>query len=141
MPEQHVPDKCAAAVESGSARPPIDTLALLERCMGNAALVAMLFDKFEKQALDDLVRIEQALTTKDTGQTSKVAHALKGAAGALSANDIQRTAALIEHAARDNNLEAAAQCLSDLKTEVGHCLAYLPTARIAAMGAAPTPSR
>jgi HPt (histidine-containing phosphotransfer) domain-containing protein len=107
--------------------------------MGNAALVAMLFDKFEKQAKDDLVRIEQALTAKDAGQTSKVAHALKGAAGALSATDVQRTAAAIELAVRENRLEAAALCLSDLKTEVDRCLAYLPTARAAAKGSAPTP--
>lgn len=125
--------------EPGAAPPPFDTVALLEQCMGNAALVAMLFDKFEVQAKHDLVRIEQALNAKDAGQTSKVAHALKGAAGALSANHVQRTAGAIEHAARENRLDAAAQCLSDLKTEVGRCLAYLPTARVAATSAAATP--
>jgi HPt (histidine-containing phosphotransfer) domain-containing protein len=139
MPEHSVPDTNAAAERQGAAPPPLDTVGLLEQCMGNAALVAMLFDKFEKQAKDDLVQIEQALTAKDAGLTSKVAHALKGAAGALSANDVQRTAAAIELAARENNLEAAAQYLNDLSIEVERCLAYLPTARIAAKGAAATP--
>lgn len=138
MNDQSDPTTHAAADRQGAPPPPLDTVALLEQCMGNAALVAMLFDKFEKQAKDDLVQIEQALTAKDAGQTSKVAHALKGAAGALSANDVQRTAATIETAARENELEAAARCFSDLKAEVNRCLAYLPTARAAAKGAALT---
>ena len=139
MSEHPLSDSNPTAKRNDLVRPPLDSVALLEQCVGNAALLAMLFDKFEKQVKDDLVRIEQALTAKDAGQTSKVAHALKGAAGALSANDVQRTAAAIEQAARENRLETAAQCLTDLKTEVDRCLAYLPTARVAAKDAAATP--
>lgn len=139
MSEHPLSDSNPTAKGNDLVRPPLDSVALLEQCVGNAALLAMLFDKFEKQVKDDLVRIEQALTAKDAGQTSKVAHALNGAAGALSAHDVQRTAAAIERAARENKLETAAQCLSDLKTEVERCLAYMPTARVAAKDAAAAP--
>jgi len=131
MTDTQSPDIRTPASRTDSPCPPLDALALLERCMGNAALVAMLFDKFEKQAREDLVRIEQAIASHDAGQASRVAHALKGAAGALSATEVQKTAAAIEHAARENRLDAAAECCTTLTRELDRCLAYLPSARAA----------
>ncbi len=132
MIDQTGSDARPAAKRTATRGPPLDTPALLQHCMGNAALVVMLFDKFEKQAREDIMRIEQALAAHDAGQTTLISHALKGAAGALSAIEVQRTAADIELSARENRLEAAAACFNELKAEVDRCLAYLPTAREAA---------
>lgn len=119
---------------------PLDPPSLLANCMGNASLVAMLLDKFEKQAREDTVRIEHAIAAGDAGQVARHAHALKGAAGALTAGDIHRTAAAIELAARQSQLDAAEQLLIDLRSDVERCLAYLPTARAAARSAPAAPA-
>ncbi len=138
MIDQPGADARAFAGRPDTRGPPLDTSALLQQCMGNAELVVMLVDKFEKQACEDIARIEQAIATRDVGQTTRVSHALKGAAGALSAIDVQRTAADIELSARENRLESAAECFNELKAEVDRCLAYLPTVRAVANGAART---
>ena len=109
--------------------PPLDTPKLLENCMGNAALVGMLFDKFEKQARENLIQINGHIAAGDADQMAKTSHALKGAAGALSATAVQEAAARIEHAARAGALESVSNSIADLQREVDHCLAYLPTAR------------
>jgi HPt (histidine-containing phosphotransfer) domain-containing protein len=119
---------------------PLDLPSLLANCMGNASLVAMLLDKFEKQAREDTLRIEHALAAGDAGLTARHSHALKGAAGALTAGDIYRSAAAIELAARQSQLESAAQLLIELRSDVDRCLAYLPTARAAARSAPNAPA-
>lgn len=99
--------------------------------MGNTALAMMLFDKFENQVREDLSAIQSAITAQNAEKVRRISHALKGAAGALSATLVQQTAARIELAARENRMEAVATCFSDLKSEVDRCLEYLPDARAA----------
>lgn len=108
--------------------PPIDTPTLMENCMGNAALIGMLFTKFEAQARGDLVAIAEGIRGGDAGATCKTAHALKGAAGALAARGVQAVAARIESAARAGELAEAAACIEALQLEVDRCLAFLPDA-------------
>ena len=119
-----------------SSATPIDTPKLLENCMGNAALVGMLFDKFEKQARENLIQISGHLAAGDASQTAKTSHALKGAAGALSASGVQEVAARIEHAARAGALDTVSAAIAELQREVDRCLAYLPTARTSLTGGA-----
>lgn len=109
--------------------PPIDAAKLLEQCMGNVALVTMLFDKFETQARDDLARLAQALAARDAGTTARISHSLKGAAGALTARALHAAAADVELAAREDRLDAASQVLHALSSQVDRCLAYLAVAR------------
>ena len=112
-----------------SPTPPIDTPKLLENCMGNVALVGMLFDKFEKQARENLIQITGQLAADDADQVAKTSHALKGAAGALAAQALQEVASRIEHAARAGALDIVSTSIAKLQAVVDRCLAYLPTAR------------
>ena len=102
---------------------------LSERCMDNAAVAALLLDKFETQLNADIREIEQRLVTGDTGQIARTAHALKGAAGAVAAAALEGLAAEIEIMARSDQLDSIARELSALRVEVERCLAYLPVAR------------
>lgn len=113
---------------------PIDTPQLLRTCMGNTALMGMLFDKFEKQARENLTQISDYLTAGDAVQTARTSHALKGAAGALSAWGVQEVAARIEHAARAGVIDNVLTVIAELQQEVDRCLAYLPTARTSFTG-------
>jgi HPt (histidine-containing phosphotransfer) domain-containing protein len=107
---------------------------LCERCMGNIDVATLLLDKFEQQMHGDIQEIEQGLASHDAGQIARTAHALKGAAGALSAKAVQEVAVRIEHAARAGALDRVSTSIADLQSEVDRFLAYLPAARASLAG-------
>lgn len=102
---------------------------LLERCMGNAPIAAIIVDKFEKQLRDDVIRLKDLGASGDAGQMAHTAHALKGAAGATGAAAIYALAGKLEHAAREDRLDSVLADLSDLCNEVDKCLRDLPLVR------------
>jgi HPt (histidine-containing phosphotransfer) domain-containing protein len=57
------------------------------------------------------------------------AHALKGAAAMLRADEVRRVAADLERIGRSEDLSQASQSVDALRKEVRQCLDYLPEAR------------
>ncbi len=110
--------------------------ALLDRCMGNAETVTLILDEFEKQAVGDLEEINRNVAASDCEATARVAHALKGASGILSAIALSDVAFKVEKMGRSGVLADADQLLAQLKDKIQRCIAYLPSAR-AAMTANP----
>src|SRR5204862_6655451 len=109
--------------------PPFSIAGLLERCMGNTSVAAVLLEKFEAQLRSDLGAITSGARAGDADGVARVAHGLKGAAGALTAHDLSGVAAELEQAGRAHRLEAAEDAVSRLQQEIDRCLAYLPVAR------------
>lgn len=109
--------------------PPLAIADFLERCMGNAAVAALVLDKLETQLRADIREIEERCGAQDAGQIARIAHALKGSAGAAAATTLHALAASVEGMARQDQLDAIAQEISGLRIEVERCLGYLPTAR------------
>lgn len=116
---------------SPSETPPLATSELIDRCMGNAAIARLMLEKFEKQLLEDLGKIEQLLADKDQAQTARVAHALKGAAGAVAAGALHEATAAFEALVKQGQLDLAAQAFPRVRSEGQRCAAYLPQARAA----------
>src|SRR5690606_15915122 len=108
---------------------PFDVSVLVERCMGNLDSAAQVLDEFERQVKDDLQKIEQGLARFDAHDVAAVAHALKGAAGMLSAEQLTDNASKLEQLGQEQNLSEATQLLESLHEQVQRCLAYLPEAR------------
>ena len=133
------PDHPDRARDPEPIAPPIDAAALLSRCMGNVTLASLLLTKFETQIRDDLSCICRAVQLRDAGSAARAGHSLKGAAAALSAGSVQRTAGLIERAARTDQIESAGAQLGELQTEVARCLAFLPSVRAAIARTSPPP--
>jgi Amt family ammonium transporter len=129
-----------AAKESRCA--PVEPATLLDRCMGDGAVAILLLTKLESQILHDLEAIGAALPKQDCESVARVAHALKGAAGAVAAEPIREIAARIEIAARSGAFADAERDLETLRDEVRRCIEYLPTARahIASAGAPAGPT-
>jgi len=112
-----------------SAALPLSLTELSERCMGSAAVATLVLDKFEEQLTADVETIQECLAAGDVEQIARVAHALKGAAGAVAASTLRDLAAEIERLARKEEIESITRELASLRSEVDRCLAYLPAAR------------
>lgn len=117
---------------------PIDTAALLRRCMGNVKVVGMILDRFERQAGEDFTAIADRMRTAHHHEASQLAHGLKGAAAMMAATGLANALAGIEAAALSASETQADSLLQNTKAELDACLAYLPTAR--AMIGCPAPS-
>jgi two-component system sensor histidine kinase/response regulator len=112
---------------------PIDSAALIDRCMNDINLVTMLLDRFERQLVDDMASIDRAIAAQDTSLLAHTAHALKGASAALTAYALRDLAARIEGAARQHAIGEAAACAEQLRHEADRCMAYLPAFRRSAL--------
>ncbi len=110
-------------------RSPFAIEALLDRCMNNAETVVLILDEFEKQVVSDLEEINRNVASSDCEATARVAHALKGALGILSAAALTDIAFKVEKMGRSGVLTNADLLLNQLKDEVQRCIAFLPTVR------------
>lgn len=116
---------------------PLSVRELFDRCMGNAAVATLMLEKFEKQIRSDVRDLAERLEAQDAAKIAHTAHALKGAAGAVAAAHLRERAAEIERLAREDQLAAIGQELVALRSEIEHCLAYLPSARRELLSAPP----
>lgn len=114
-----------AASAAGAGAAPIDTETLLRRCMGRAALAATLLGKFEKQARGDLAVLTEMVGRGDRDLVIRTAHALKGAAAAVSADKVRDAASTLETAGRDGAAEMM-HAMAALAREVEACLNAIP---------------
>ncbi len=105
--------------------------ALLDRCMGDAATVRLILDEFEPQARGDLAEITRLAKCGDCAQMARVAHALKGASGMVSAEALADVALELERIGKAGVFSDQDQLLNQLDHEVRRCLDYLPTVRAA----------
>ena len=107
---------------------PIDFDSLLRRCVGNSSIMEKILGKFQDKIQEDLDKISESVKKSDVDQIALLAHALKGAAGNLSAESLREIAAELEQLGRSGELEQAEHYLARLHQEVERCLAYLPEA-------------
>ena len=112
-----------------STRIPFSIESLLTRFRGKSALVEQVLGEFAEQAAADLESLARSIAANDGPETASVAHALKGAAGLLSAQALHKLAAELEQRGRCGELDDAEACLAQVKEEVHACLAYISVAR------------
>jgi len=99
---------------------------LLEQCMSNLAIVNQVLEEFQTQAVGDLEQLQKSVGAGDSQQTARVAHALKGAAGILSAEALRQVASELEQLGRACDLAPATACMERLHLEVTRCLQHIP---------------
>jgi two-component system sensor histidine kinase/response regulator len=109
--------------------PPFDNQVLLERCLGTLSVAELILTEFEKQAVSDVRHIEMLVETGDAVRLAQVAHALKGAAGILSAERLHDVVAEIEEMARAADWAGIRRQLPTLTTETDRCVKYLRISR------------
>ncbi len=91
--------------------------ALLEKLSGDVKTTDMLIQVFLEDIPLQIEAINQALDSGDTEQTCLVAHTIKGAAGNLCADSLQKLAQEIETAARADDMLSITQKIQNLPKE------------------------
>ena len=107
---------------------PIDFQEFMKRCMGNTQVFTKILDKFQSHVKEDLEKIRQSITEADADQLTLSAHALKGAAANLSAEQLRQIAYDLEKMGRSSDLKHAKDTLEKLQDEIDVCLDYIPQA-------------
>jgi two-component system, sensor histidine kinase and response regulator len=119
-----------AAVEPTSRNPaPIDHDALVARCMGSLEFAESLLADFEGDLPAKIEQIDLRLREHDARAVTEPAHALKGAAGFMTAGQLQALAAAMEAAGKAGDLDEAIILNDRLNAEARRCLGYIPRLR------------
>lgn len=101
---------------------PINRAVLLEQCMGEPRLAAMVLERFESQLRSDYSQITEAIRARDMTRLPQVLHALKGTAGAVGAQRLYQLAAEMEAHARAGQMEPVLGEGPEVCREVQSCL-------------------
>lgn len=96
---------------------------LLERLGGRLEMVPRFVTLFCKGVLPQLEGLATALESDDADGVRRHAHAIKGSAGNIAALRMQRTAAMVEKAAKDGDLAELPQQLAILQQEYSEFVA------------------
>jgi HPt (histidine-containing phosphotransfer) domain-containing protein len=114
------------ALPSVDSPPPLDRDALVARCMGNLELAQELLSDFEGDLSERVDQIARHVRQGDAQATVELAHALKGAAGTMTAESLQALAAAIEAAGKTGDLTSAVPLADRLGDEAHRCLHFIP---------------
>ncbi|MFO1043916.1 MAG: response regulator [Planctomycetaceae bacterium] len=128
-----LPIPVEAEKPSTDVNPPIDTRALLNRCMGSVEFMESLLSELESTGLHHVSEIERNFGLKEPTETANAAHALKGAAGILSAEAVRQLASDIEQCGRSGSLDGIEAAIADLRLEMERCLKYIPIVKQSAL--------
>jgi len=109
----------------------IDWDELSERLCGDDDLVGVVVDLFVEECPGWLAAIVDAVAAADAERIRTTAHALKGAAGNLSAHTVAAAASRLEILGHDRNLPACAVACAELSTECERLLGALRQRRVA----------
>jgi HPt (histidine-containing phosphotransfer) domain-containing protein len=107
------------------AAPPIDRDLLIERLGGDEELLADVARLFFLDCPERLAAIRTALDDHDAERIRTTAHALKGAAGALSAQGLFDAARTLERMGAEGRLEAAEAVWRGLSVEAANVISAL----------------
>ncbi len=96
----------------------IDQNKLLERCMGNGALVQKLLLAFLHSLPIEKKLLEEAIQTVDLCSVARIAHKLRGTALNMCARPLSEAALQVELAARSNEIDLVSQKWFDLNQSI-----------------------
>ncbi|MCH7944892.1 MAG: PAS domain S-box protein, partial [Armatimonadetes bacterium] len=106
--------------------PPFEMDTVLKRWGGDREFVQKLIDKFVANAPSELEQLTKLVADGDVGETTRLAHGLKGAAAYCGAELFRKSAARLEEIGRAGNLNGADECIDELELELERCLAHTP---------------
>src|SRR4029077_14775060 len=111
-------DGVGGGVETAAAGPgPFDEHALRHRLSGDHELMVDVINVFLEDLPARLAAIKDAVTARDAGALRAAAHALKGAAGNLSAGGLFDAACVLERIGTESRMDAAGGAWRQLSVE------------------------
>ncbi|MGA2583032.1 MAG: response regulator [Tepidisphaeraceae bacterium] len=127
-------EKAQAAIDA-TGRPPVDWDAVVKRCGGDPKFADKVVDRFAKQAIGEVAKIEAALAAVDAETVRRAAHSLKSMAAYVAADAASALAKQIEDLGRENRLADALPLVAQLRTQIELATNWILTNRIAATAA------
>ena len=121
---EHAPGGAPPAV-ADSPLPTIDRQALMDRLGGDESLALEVIDLFRQDCPGAVARILEAIESGNVGALQTAAHALKGAAGNLSATAVSAAARALEVMGQSGNVSGAQAALAELEHEIARLFASL----------------
>ncbi len=92
----------------------IDLKDVLERVQDDKELLLELLDIYEEDFVNKRTELESAVKAADATRIKEVAHAMKGAAGNISARPMHAVCLQIEQLAKVNDIAAVGNLLKDI---------------------------
>jgi len=102
-----------------------DRMALLERVMGDAGIVAKVLSVFRTEIRTPIAALREAMAAGDADRIRQAAHLLKGSSANISADALAALAHRIEQAAKAGDMETIRLCSPSLEPELERLLAAL----------------
>lgn len=102
---------------------------LVDRCLGDTALAARLWKRFDERLPKNVAQIEAALADDDREEVQKRVHSLKGEAASLAAIRLQQAAAELESYLKSNEPDVdsnIARATFALRTAAERCRECVP---------------
>ncbi len=90
----------------------LDLEEFLERVQDDKKLLLELLDIFVQDFKEKRTQMAEAIRNKDIDQIKKIAHALKGSSGNISAKLLRLTVVQLEDMGKNNDLNGADEALS-----------------------------
>ena len=116
--ERYVP----RAIETS---PPLDTRVVLERCMGDSALLSTILDSFTRTLPEQVDAFAAAVAEGDRSGATLAAHTIKGAAGLVTAStlrDLANRCEQLEHDDSHADLDDLRKQIDALRAEADRCI-------------------
>jgi putative two-component system response regulator len=104
---------------------PVNMDAVLNRCGGDPKFAAAITERFRRQALGEVAKVESAMAANDAAGVQRVAHSLKSMASYMAAETATEIARHIEELGRANQLNEAAADVAKLRMEIERIIAWL----------------
>jgi HPt (histidine-containing phosphotransfer) domain-containing protein len=98
--------------------PVFDRQELLERLGGREELVGRFIEMFTRNVEEYMESLKSAIVCGDADQIRIRAHAIKGAAGNISARQVWKTASTLEAHAREGRVDEATALVQHLTTDL-----------------------
>ncbi len=98
--------------------PSIDKVKLLERCLGNSALVEKLRIAFLSSLPSERHLLQDAIEICDLSSVARIAHKLRGTASNMCAIPLSEAAHQVERVARNNEIDLIAERWWDLNQQI-----------------------
>jgi len=102
-----------------------DVAALRQRLSGDDALMSEVMEVFLEDLPNRLADIQDAVTSRDPVKLRAAAHALRGAAGNLSAGRLFEAATVLERVGAESRMAAASAASRQVQVEASHVMDVL----------------
>ncbi len=108
---------------------PIDHEVLAKMSSGDASVERRVFSEFQRANDDDVTRLQQAVSERDSARVKQLAHLIKGSSAMVGAATLSDICARMEQANSRGDWSAVTAGMIDLQQALGHLNRYFETLR------------